>query len=174
MLVLTCSTIISLVTVLFMPDTVIIFGILCLIGTGMLVMMPLDKVFEKINPYIGLIACFSLFLFTRDINKGILGFGNLELVRLPDWMYKNLFTAYLGFPSDSFYSSDYFPVLPWLFLYQTGYFLYKVFKRKDILERLPHISIKPLEWVGRQSLLIYMLHQPMVYAVLYLILAIYS
>lgn len=169
LIVFGCSIVVSLVTAIFLPDASIMFGILSLIGTAMLVMIPLDKLFSKVSPYIGVAVCFALFIVTYNVNAGTLGFGDWEIVKLPKELYANLFTAYLGFPAPGFYSSDYFSVIPWLFLYQTGYFLYGVFKKHDWLKHLSAISIKPLEWIGRHSLLLYMLHQPVVYGVLFVI-----
>lgn len=162
-----CSIIISLVTMVFLPGSGIMFGILSLIGTSMLVMIPLDKLLGRVNPYIGVMVCFALFLLTYNVNAGVLVFGNWRLVELPKVLYANLFTAYIGFPAPDFSSSDYFPVIPWLFLYQTGYFLYGVFKKHDWLKHLSAVNIKPLEWIGRHSLLLYMLHQPVVYGMLF-------
>lgn len=168
-LVCVCSIVISAVTIFFMPSSIILFGILSLLGTGMLIMIPLDKVFQKINPYVGMVCSFLLFLGTKKINEGVIEFFGYELLRVPKAVYSNLFTAYLGFPPEGFISYDYFPVIPWLFLYMMGYFMYRVFDRNDILKHLPEIRIKPLEWIGRHSLIIYMLHQPIVYAVLYVL-----
>lgn len=169
LIVFGCSIVVSLVTAIFLPNASIMFGILSLIGTAMLVMIPLDKVFSKVNPYIGLAASFALFVITYNVPSSSLGFGGWKIVELPKTLYANLFTAYLGFPAPDFYSSDYFPVIPWLFLYQTGYFMYGIFKKNDWLKHLSVISIKPLEWIGRHSLLLYMLHQPVVYGVLFVV-----
>ena len=43
-----------------------------------------------------------------------------------DAWYANYFTAFFGFlPFDWFYSTDYFALLPWLFLFWAGYYLHK-------------------------------------------------
>lgn len=169
LLVLGASLIISVVTIIFTPDSRVLFGVLNGIGTGMLLMIPLDKVFRRISPYVGIIISFGLFIVTRNVNDGSLGFGDWELLTLPESWYANMFTAYLGFPEPDFYSSDYFAVFPWIFLYITGYFLYHIFKRRNWLQYLS-VSFKPLEWLGQHSLIIYLLHQPLVYGVLYILL----
>lgn len=168
LLVFACSAIISLVTLIFMPDSKILFGVLSLIGTAMLLMIPLDKLYRKVNSFIGMFICFVLFLFTRNINDGSLGFFGRKLIDLPEVLYSNMFTAYLGFPYNDFSSSDYFPILPWIFLYQTGYFLHQIFVKQNWMEKIPDISFKPLAWLGKHSLYVYMAHQPVVYAVLWL------
>ena len=44
---------------------------------------------------------------------------------LPQSLYANYFTAFFGFYPDWFYSTDYFGLLPWLFLFWAGYYLHK-------------------------------------------------
>ena len=167
------SVVISLVTVLFMPDNLILFGVLSAIGTAMLLMIPLEKVFCKINPYLGLVICFGLFVLTRNVNMGTLGFEGWSFGLLPQGWYRNLFTAYLGFPPRDFYSCDYFSVFPWIFLYQTGYFLYRFFEKKDLLKHLAGKKLPVFSWLGRHSLIVYALHQPLIYGILWMLYGIF-
>lgn len=169
LIVFGCSVVISLVTIFFMPDSLILFGVLSLIGSAMLVMIPLDKILKKANPYVGAVVCLLLFLLTKSINSGTIGLGNLFSITISDALYTNMFTAYLGFPPEDFFSCDYFGIFPWIFLFQTGYFLYYCLQKKQLLEKLPDISILPLAWLGRHSLVAYMLHQPVVYGVLFFV-----
>ena len=79
---------------------------------------------------------------------------------LPRALYANLFTAALGFPPAGFYSSDYFPLLPWVFLFWAGYFAwYWVRRLPGLTLRLPLLSR-----LGRLCLPVYVLHQPVCYA----------
>ncbi len=169
--VLIASVIVSLVSAIALPDNYIMFGVLSLIGSGMLILIPLEKAFLKINPYCALAVCILLFIITRNIELGSLAFFGFTLFRLPRSLYANLFTAYLGLPSPQFSSTDYVPLLPWLFLYLAGYFLYLIFKRKDILKYLSGFRAPFLEWLGRHSLIIYLVHQPLIYGVLYIVFA---
>ena len=71
-------------------------------------------------------------------------------------------TAYLGFPFPGFRSTDYFSLVPWLFLFLTGYFLFRLTGQR--LAAAPDLGrCVPLEALGRRSLLVYMLHQPVLY-----------
>lgn len=129
----------------------------------------MDPLFRKLSPYIGLFAGIALFLFTAKVGQGRLGFGNWLVIDLPDGLYANNITAYFGFLPRGFSSSDYVPLLPWLFSYWVGYFTYRVFEKQQWLKYLSDLSFKPLKWVGRHSLIIYLLHQPIAYGFLFVL-----
>ena len=152
---------VSLVTLLAMPDAPIICGVLTLLGSAMLLTVPLDRFLSRIPAGVGLAGSFVLFILLRNVNAGFLGFEGWSLLALPAWLYRNLLTAFVGFPHDAFYSSDYFSLLPWLFLFWTGYFLYRIRKPDRGGVALPLVTA-----MGRRSLLIYLLHQPIIYGLL--------
>ncbi len=173
--------VITLATLIFMPDSRVLFGVLTLIGSSMLLMLPCDKVFRKIDPYLGTAASFLLFLFAYPVNDGYLGIGKVEMVVLPEELYSNMLSTYLGFPEPGFWSTDYFSIFPWFFLYATGYFLYRAYSSLKTSKLGENIAVflsssicPPFGWIGRHSLIIYMLHQPIVYGVLYLLTSVNS
>ncbi len=161
--------IITLVTIVFMPENRVVFGVLTLLGSSMLFMIPLEKVLRKANPYIGLFCTFFLFLYAKDISYGHLGWKEFGYISLPQEWFTNLFSAYWGLPAGEFFSTDYFGVFPWLFLFMTGYFVYRIFEKKQWMDVLKVGKIKPLEVLGKNSLLVYMVHQPLVYGVLMIV-----
>lgn len=158
--------IISIVTIIFMPENIILFGVLTLLGSSMLIQIPLDNVFKKLNPLILFVVSIFLFIFTKNINSEVLDLGGLFELKLPHSLYKNLFTAYLGFPPDNFYSADYFSIFPWYFLFLSGYSMYLIFEKFNLLIKIPNLRILPLEWIGKNSLTIYIFHQPLIYFIL--------
>lgn len=162
------GVIITLVTMVAMPDDPIHIGVLTFIGSAMLLTILPDKIFRHIPGWIGLPICILAFLATEYVPEGILGRDTLS-VQLPWQLYANYFTAWLGLPDPLFYSSDYVPLIPWIFAFWIGYFAYSIFKKHNWLDALSCVRCKPLEWIGRNALLIYMLHQPIVYGVLYVI-----
>ena len=149
---------ITAATWLAIPDEVILFGILNFIGCGVLLTIPFSKSGEKIPPLLGAGICLILFALTYHIQNGYLQIGE-EILRLPDGLYSGIFTI-LGFPGPGFYSSDYFPVLPWIFLYWTGWFLYPVFMKSKGIRSLLSVRIPLLSVIGRKTIWVYVLHQP--------------
>ncbi len=164
MLIFCGGVLITVVTLLLMPENRVVFGVLTLISSCMLLMIPLDKWLKKCNPYIGCCVSFLLFFLFRNVNDGYLGFEKWNILKISSSMYRNLFTTYLGFPEPGFFSTDYFSILPWLFLFVAGYFLYYVALRQNMLKIFEHNVSKPLQWIGRHSFEIYLVHQPVLYA----------
>lgn len=175
MLVYGAGVVVSAVTLLVAPSSRVVFGVLTFLGSAMLLMIPLDLLFRKVNSIIGMIVSLLMFLFMFPVNSGYVGFGTNKIWKLPETLYQNFFTTYLGFKAKGFYSTDYFSVFPWIFMFIMGYFFYQfVFKEGrqtgERIEGCLQLSIcKPLGWVGRNSLVIYMLHQPVIYGILYAI-----
>lgn len=166
--VLAFALVITFFTAVVMPlfnfqGAEIYFGILhclacCMIIAG--IFMPIVK---KIDMRVGAVLSLVLFFFTYGINARTLFFG---LIKLPDSLYQYDFLAPLGFTSSTFYSADYFSLLPWIFMFFFGVFLGK--KAQD--ETLPKVMYKKhssfLCFVGKNSLWVYIVHQPVIYAVM--------
>lgn len=158
------GAVISLVTCILMPENRILFGVLTCIGSCMILLIPLEKVIKKVPALPGLAVSFGLFFLLRNAHRGNLGFESLVLMPLPEWLYRNNLTAYLGFPQPGFFSTDYFPLLPWIFLFLTGFFLHKLMDNLGLTQKLFSAgNVPPLNWIGRHSLPVYMLHQPVLY-----------
>jgi len=163
---------ITAVTLIAMPQNRVVFGVLTCLGSCMLLLTLLQGFFEKIPWAAGLTGAFTMFVLTRNINRGYLGFGPWNLLKLPENLYKNWFSTYVGFPAATFFSTDYFSVFPWIFLFLAGYFLYKAVEQKQKLDCLCMGEIPLLSWLGKHSLPIYLLHQPIIYGVLLLVYAV--
>ena len=174
------GALVMLVTNLVLPEDRVIFGVLTLIGSCMLLMIPVRAVSGNGSGQAGikLLIFAALFIFCRDINSGVVGTGLLHRIlpviphitaALPETLYRNLFTAYLGFPPPSFYSTDYFSLIPWAFLYLCGYELHRIEREKGVLaSQVFKKEIRPLSFLGRNSLTIYLLHQPVLYGLVLL------
>ena len=163
--VLGAGVLVSLATYLVMPSESILFGVLYLLGLAGLVQCGAWALWSRWErpPFpagLGLALSAGAFLLTRNVPRGSLGFEGLVLCPLPGWLYQRDWLAVLGLPGPGFRSSDYFPLVPWLFLYLAGYYLWRILgSRPAVMSRLKP-GVPPLAWVGRHSLLIYLLHQP--------------
>ena len=158
---------ISIITLFVMPEYRIVIGVLTCIGSCTLIFIPLEPLLKKIPAIGGVFGSFLLFLLFRNINFGYLGFESWNFIRLPEDWYCNFFTTYIGLKEPKFYSSDYFSILPWIFLFSSGYFFYRILKEKQKLSLFAWKERKLLETLGKKSLIIYIIHQPLIYIILY-------
>ena len=174
------------VTNLFMPEDRVVFGVLTCIGACMLLTAAAERIFsaggdrkpEAAPAAAGFVLCAAAFFLTRNVNIGWLGFEGIRLAALPAGLYRNLVTAFFGFPPADFFSTDYFSLIPWWFLYLCGYFLNGKRRQGTVLcprflkketENRPLSPLSPRRlflWIGRHALLIYALHQPLLMLVL--------
>lgn len=163
-----CGMLLTAVTLLVMPSERILFGVLHLIGAAVLLTAALRRVLKRVPALPGAVGSFALFLLLRGVPRGVVGIGAF-CTALPRRLYRSSLLAPLGFPGPGFYSADYFPILPWLFLFWTGLFLWR-FLRPRFEEKLRGKRIcPPLEALGRHSLIVYLLHQPALMAIVFLL-----
>ena len=157
LVVLSCALFIFICTYFFSKNNVITFGILSFIGSAMLIMLPLAKILRFIPPVAGFIISIGMFFAT----------GSWQYI-LPTDFYANNFTAYIGLPPQSFHSADYFPLLPWIFMYTAGYFIYYCVQKSISKNNIFKFNCKPLSLLGRHSLAAYLIHQPVIIALLWI------
>lgn len=159
--VFTCGWVITLVMNIFSPSTPNYFGVLTLTGASMVIVGLLRPYLDKMPKEAGLCLSIMLFLATRFASDGYLGLGSFT-APLPKGLYSGWISAWLGFPFVGFRSTDYFPLVPWIFLFTAGYFLYGF-----IGPKVPEGREKPIiTWLGKHSLEVYMVHQPLIMAIL--------
>ena len=136
-------------------DVVVKFGVLHLLGVCMLVYPAFKKLPPAALTVLGLVIA-------------ITGYAIRGVVVPQHWLFP------LGLTYEGFTSSDYFPLFP-----QLGYFLigaaigktaYRE-KRTFLPGAFQQTTVARFFcWCGRQSLFIYLLHQPIVYGLLELVL----
>lgn len=151
------------VTILVLPSETIWFGILSFMGLAALVTGLLDPLLSKIPPALGILLSGLCFFLTRHVPQkpfGYIGIGPLHLLRLPQSLYRWWFGAWIGFLPLEFHSSDYFPLIPWLFLFWAGYYLYFYLQQEKTAAIMQRGKLPLLTAIGRKSLWIYVIHQP--------------
>ncbi len=174
LVVLAAGILITIATLLFSPQTKIIFGVLFFLGVSMILTAMLRPAFRKIPPFIGMLCAGVLFFVLRNINDGNLGFETIVLFPLPNFLYEQgLLATFFGFQDKNFFSTDYFSLIPWYFLFLVGYFLCRCFLEKNSSAALPEFfkkGISVFEIIGQHSLPVYLLHQPVILLLLSFIL----
>jgi len=148
---------ITVVSWLYLNEGFIIFGVLHCIGLSIILAIPFLK-YRYLNFSIGIILI-------------ILG------IILKNFTFDFSYLLFLGFVPNQFYTIDYFPLLPWFGVVLVGIFigncLYVDNKRQFRLKNLDEFRfIRLFGFLGRHSLLIYFIHQPVMLAILHLFLII--
>lgn len=160
-----CGAVITAASCAAMPMNPICFGILTFLGSAMILLQGLHPLLRRLPAPAGLAGSLLLFFLLRGVNDKALGFPPFfAIAPIPDSLYQNLFTAYLGFPPENFLSLDYFSLLPWLFLYLAGYFFHCLAGDRGWLSLLCIPAPSFLTLPGRYSLLFYLVHQPVLIA----------
>ena len=140
--------IISLATHLYDPAFGVKFGVLHFLGTSIL----LYPLFKKLDRFLLLI-----------LGTGIIFLGNyLNRINAA-----NDYFFILGITSNNFISSDYYPLLPWFSIFLYGIALGKILysQKRSIFSFTLGKNIVSL--AGRNTLPIYLVHQPVILAVLW-------
>ena len=99
----------------------------------------------------------------------ILGIIVLSLAYLP-LTISSIFFIPLGYPPPDYYSADYYPLIPWIGYYLIGQGIgYALSRNNHLLTSLdwyiPRISLLGL--LGRYALVVYMVHVPILYGVMW-------
>lgn len=168
------AAVVTLVTWLVVPAERILFGILHFLAICMILFGLIQPHLRRKRPFtwIPTILCALLYLCTRQVGSRLLGIGPI-CIPLPDVLYATDWLAPLGFHSPNFFSADYFPLLPWIFVFlpeqASAALQSRAFPRLCL--PLPRAF---LSWLGRHALVIYVVHQPVIYGISWLVTMILS
>ena len=155
--ILCFAVIVTLVTWLIYPEEVVVFGILHLIGCATILAIPF--VVMKVKPFISL------------------AFGMICIVLSPiiSMLRGPAFLLPFGIMYNGFATLDYEPLIPWfgvmLLGVALGSVIYKGGVRHGILTKLGTMprAFSPLCFIGRHTLIIYLIHVPIIIGVMMLL-----
>jgi len=148
------------------PDVRVLFGVLHLLAVSTLLFALFQKILDKIPALLGVILCLILFLLFAPVGQGYLGMFGFH-ADLPPALYQTNALFFLGFHKPDFVSFDYFPLLPYFFLFLFGSFMGKYAKDEKFPDfcYTKHSAFFGL--LGRRALPIYLLHVPVFYGLFY-------
>lgn len=131
------------------------FGILEFLGSSMMLYSVLGKYFDKLPRGVLPALCIPLFCGTYYMFKNVyFPFG---------WLYP------FGFRGYDFVSADYFPLLPWFCVFLMGAYiggkLMSGGKKAWMEKEYP----RPLTYIGSNTLIIYLAHQPVLYGAVWIL-----
>ncbi len=134
------ATFITIFTKMFVPDGTVYFGILHFFAISSF-LMPIFIKYNKFNSIAGVLIILS----------GI-------YLQMKEFSFTHL--LWLGFIPENFTTFDYFPLIPWI-----GVLLLGIFFGKSIIDRTCHMEFKSamagaFTFLGKKSLTIYLIHQP--------------
>lgn len=148
--VLVFAMVITLITYIFFGEQYIRFGILHLLGTGM-ILFPMLK---RLNNLLLLISAAGI-AFAAIPLKNIIADTSLFLP--------------FGVMHQGFDSFDYCPIIPYISIFILGILAYKVYYyKKQSLFKFSYEN-KVIMIFSKNSLVIYLIHQPIIIAIVYVI-----
>lgn len=145
---------ITLVT--YLMNMTILFGILHFLGFAMLFYGLTRKLWDLIPRWLAPVIYIAALAGTAIwINQT--GYVSCKWL----WMF--------GFQFEGFASADYFPILPWIFVFLLGTWAGKYIKERRLPGWFYRFNVPVLPQIGRKALIIYIVHQPVLYGAVLLI-----
>lgn len=145
-IILGAGMIVTLATYIFDPSFYVKFGILHFLGCATLIYVAAKPLIDKISLRAQMIAFFVAFLALQPLLNMSFNINYLWILGIQ--------------PKTGVVSSDYFPILPFLFLYLFGTAVGYYIKERRFPAWFYRFSCSPLSFAGRNTILIYLLHQP--------------
>ena len=166
------ALILSFISIIVLPklgfvDTEIYFGVLHFLSISILIYSLFEKYIAKIPGFVGIIICLFLFyIFRFWLSDGQITLTEDLSVSYPtEWNdIKWLFP--FGIRGPGFFSADYFPLIPYIFIFFLGSSLGKYMAKGYVPDFAYPVHIKPLYWLGTNALLVYIVHLPIVFVIL--------
>ena len=153
------------------PGVPIRFGILHLLALCLLLWCALHRPLAQMHlpPWAAMVGGGLLFALTYRLEQGY--FAGMPLpaaLRDREWL------LWLGLPCRRLLSADYFPLLPWGGLFWAGCGLGQWLLTPPYIDRLRQSRSPGMARLGRHTLALYLCHQPLWFAGLWLLRAVHG
>lgn len=163
------ATYIASVHGLISEENIISFGILHMLAICMIVYGLIHLYLKFVPIWLGMTFNILLFIFLYHLQVGSVGVPFLFSWNVPKEWYTTDFLFMIGLPSKEFTSGDYFPLIPWFFLFFTGAFFGRLIPQKKFPKWAAKKRVPPLAFLGRHALLLYLAHQPVIFGICWLV-----
>lgn len=151
---------IYVVTSLAGVDDPISFGIIYCVAFSTFVAWVLTKVHLTPKGPVAAVVLLVCFVLTLNVPHHVLGIGGIS-VTLPSFLYETPWLSWLGLPGGGFVSGDYYPPIPFTFMYLCGMAIGTwVTEEGRYPDWAYSACVRPLNFLGRHALAVYILHQP--------------
>ena len=155
--------VLTLVTWVAVPEALVRFGVLSFLGAASVIGAAASPYLKRIPAFYGMLCAAIALEVTWLLPEGALSFGRQAQIGLPEALYKTRWLYWLGFPNDAFYSTDYFPLFPWIFLFFIGIYVGEILRGNGMFGWMRQWKPRAMAFLGRHSLCIYLAHQPILY-----------
>lgn len=132
------------------------FGVLHLLGFCMIFYGMTQHIWDKLHKMA------APFMYIALLVGSALAVGLIRIDAPYFWIF--------GWLQPDFYSADYFPIFPWLFVFQLGTWAGSYIADNKLPKWFYEKRIAVFPAVGKRALLIYVLHQPILYGIVMLIM----
>lgn len=167
---LVIAAVISFVMAVGFSENAIWFGILHLLAVCILLYAVVEKGLKRVPWWVGVPVCVLLAVFLWHLpvqeSAGYVGFPGHPLWTVPDKVTAQVWLYPLGLGRLEGPQGDYFPLIPWAFVFFAGAFAGRLVPYLSAWCR--RIHCRPLAFLGRHALVIYVAHQPIIYGVWFL------
>lgn len=153
------ALLIWVVTSIASVDTAISFGIIYCMAACTLVAWALGRIGTLPSGPVAAAVLFVVFIALLNVRDGMVGVGPLS-IEVPEALYETPWLSWLGFPGPGFSSGDYYPLLPYLFIYLAGAAMGSWWSSRGYPAWARAARCPALTWFGRHALIVYVAHQP--------------
>ena len=156
-----CAVIITVGSIVFFGfESAIWFGMVHMLAVswalyGLIVKHGLEKYFDKVGLSVWMVIALMLYVLTQYWTPARLYLGSIEI---PYY--------FIGFTPADFTSLEFFGIIPWIFVFFCGVTLGKFMRDGFIAENTYKFRVPGVDIIGRNGMLIYLLHYPVVYGIL--------